>query len=62
VKAVIAGNYQEYLDYLRENNLSLKEARYASQSGDLLGFRETEIIRTGKWWLNPLSKEGDFNE
>lgn len=54
MKFVIAGNHEQYKQYLRENQISAQEAIYLHDSYQLRGFREAEIIRTGTWWENPI--------
>ena len=55
MKLVIAGNYQQYKNYLQENKLSSQDAKYISRSEQLRGYRDVEIVRVGEWWLNPCA-------
>ncbi len=54
-KIVIAGNYRQYLHYLRENELSPRDARYCCEVEQLRGLRKVEIVRYGTWWENPCA-------
>jgi len=56
MKIIIAGNAKEYLRYLKENNLKLKDARYACRLEHILGYRNVEVIYVGTGATqNPLS-------
>lgn len=56
MEIVIAGSYQEYLDYLRRSGKSPREAIYACQERHVRGRRGAKIVRVGQSWLNPLTK------
>jgi hypothetical protein len=57
MKIVIAGNYRQYQDYLRENKLSPREARYVSSPEHLRGLRGVEVVKYGEWWLNTCAND-----
>ena len=53
MKLVVAGNYNQYKHYLRDNNLTPAEAKYIANEGQLMGYTEAEIILYGSWWESP---------
>lgn len=55
MKIIIAGNYHQYKDYLREHNLPPWTAVHLYSVKQLMGLHgcDCEIIRTGEWWENP---------
>lgn len=57
-KIVLAGNYDQYLTWLRENNVSHRDAIYADSEQRLRGleFSERDIVRTGWYWKSPVSE------
>ena len=55
MKIVIAGNYRQYKDYLRENNLTPQQARYVDMPEKLRGLHGVEVVKYGEWWLNPCA-------
>lgn len=55
---VIAGNYDQYRDFLRENNLSPSEYRYADRPENIIGKRGCLYILAGEYYLNPLYDKG----
>jgi hypothetical protein len=55
MKIVIAGSYQQYKSWLRENDLIPRDARYVSFPEQLRGLKDVEVVRTGTWWMNPCS-------
>ena len=57
MKIVIAGNYRQYKDYLRENNLTPQQARYVDMPEKLRGLRGVEVVKYGEWWLNPCAND-----
>lgn len=57
MKIVIAGNYNQYKNYLRENNLTPQEARYVSTPDVLRGLHNVEVVKVGEWWLNPCADD-----
>jgi hypothetical protein len=57
MKIVIAGNYRQYQNYLRENNLTPQQARYVDTPEKLRGLRDVEVVRVGEWWLNPCADD-----
>lgn len=57
MKIVIAGNYRQYQNYLRENNLTPQEAKYVSTPEQLHGLRDVEVVKVGEWWLNPCADD-----
>ena len=54
MKIVIAGNYQQYKEYLKETKQSPKDVRYISSSEQLRGLRNVKVIRYGTWWKSPV--------
>jgi hypothetical protein len=57
MKIVIAGNYHQYKNYLRENNLTPRQARYVDMPEKLRGLRDVEVVKYGEWWLNPCAND-----
>lgn len=57
MRIVIAGNYRQYKDYLRENNLTPQQARYVDTPEKLRGLRGVEVVKYGEWWLNPCAND-----
>lgn len=57
MKIVIAGNHNQYVNYLRQNSLSPHEAHYVCRHEHLLGFQNVEVVRVGEWWLNPCAHD-----
>lgn len=57
MKIVIAGNYRQYKNYLRENNLTPQQARYVDMPEKLRGLRGAEVVKYGEWWLNPCAND-----
>ena len=57
MKIVIAGNYHQFNNWLRENKLSPHEAIYADSEEKLLGmsFTESDVVRVGEYWRSPVS-------
>ena len=56
MKIVLAGNYGQYLNYLRESGETPRTAKYVSQSEQLAGLKDVEVVRYGTWWMNPCAK------
>jgi len=56
MKLVIAGNYRQFKDYLRENKLSELDARFVDRIEQVQGMRGSEIVTYGTWTDNPLSE------
>ncbi len=58
MKVVIAGNYREYRDWLRENNLCERDARYIDCNEKLMGLElaAEDVIKTGQWWLSEVDE------
>ena len=57
MKIVIAGNYRQYKNYLRENNLTPQQAQYIDTPVKLRGLRNVEVVKYGDWWLNPCAND-----
>lgn len=51
---VIAGNYRQYEQWMRDNHLCRRTARYARTQEDILGFDNCHYVKTGEWWLSDL--------
>ena len=54
MEVVIAGNHQQYLEYLRHSGKSSREAIYAHDEYRIRGLHGAEIVYVGQWWLSPL--------
>ena len=55
MKIVIAGNIEQYRNFLIENNCDYRKYKYAYKKEDLCGFNNIEIIKIGEWWKNPIA-------
>jgi hypothetical protein len=56
-KIVIAGNYSQDLNYLRETGENPSEARYVCTQGHVAGLPDDiEIVRYGTSWQNPVDQ------
>lgn len=55
MKLVVAGNYAQYKNYLRDENLTPAEAKYVSNPEVMQGYIDTEIeiVLYGSWWESP---------
>jgi hypothetical protein len=63
LRIVLAGNYMQYHQWMRENHLAPHEARFIGQESDLHGLLDSvEIIRIGTWYENPMHYNGRFLE
>lgn len=51
---VIAGTYEEYKDFLRENHLSPVQFPYISRREQLMGQRGALYMLVGRVWLNEV--------
>ena len=57
---VLAGNYQQYDDWRRQNGLSPQEAVYVNDRVCLMGLHglnESQIVRIGTWLEHPRRAE-----
>lgn len=51
---VIAGNFGQYQDFIRNNGLNPKEYKYCKERWDLDGLPKVKVYYTGQVGLNPL--------
>ncbi len=51
--AVLAGNKEQFNQFLRENNLTEEECQYVRSEEDIMGRKFTNIIKYGTYWQNP---------
>ena len=51
-KVVIAGNYRQYVNWCRENNLQLRDAFYIDRIDQLFGLElaADDIVKVGTWY------------
>jgi len=54
LKVVIAGNYQQYSDYISSQNY-ITDTIYVNSECELRGLQNVEIIKVGEWWKNPIA-------
>ena len=47
---VLAGNFNEYLYWLKESNANRIEFPYISSIQTIFGIENITVIRTGTWW------------
>lgn len=52
---VIAGNYQQFNHWRRENNISPQDARYVSRPENLRGYEKPSLVKVGTWYENEAS-------
>lgn len=52
---VIAGNRQQYEQFLSEHQFPPEEARYVYREEQLFGLHNVEIVKTGDWRENPVA-------
>jgi hypothetical protein len=50
IKFVLAGNYDQFIWFLRHNKLSRDDYMYIKEQSDLCGHENIEIIAYGTWW------------
>jgi hypothetical protein len=58
MKLVIAGNAEQYKDYIKSCKDIPKTAKYCWREDQIRGYTSDdnlEIVRTGEYWLNPLN-------
>jgi hypothetical protein len=61
MKLVIAGNYSQYKEYLRENKLTdHKDAVYIDNTVRMRGRINCEVIFYGKYHMNPVFRDPDL--
>ena len=51
---VVAGSYEQYLNFMNIYQYNPKEYIYVSKPSDLCGLHNTKIIYTGEYWKNPI--------
>ena len=56
MKIVLAGNYGQYLSYLRDTGETPRTAKYVNAPEHLIGLQDVEVVRHGTWWVNPCAK------
>jgi len=49
---VFAGNYNQYLSWLKRNNQTPETAKYISSPEQVRGFQNCEYVTTGEYWKN----------
>ena len=59
-KIVLAGNYHQYLNYLRETGQVPKDAAFVSRSEQIRGLRDVEVVYYRTWWANPEYRSHAF--
>ena len=59
-KIVLAGDYHQYRNYLRETGQKPKDATFVSQSEQIYGLRDVEVVCYGTWWTNPEYQTSGF--
>lgn len=48
---ILAGNYQQYIDWLRRNKASSSTYRYIERADRLYGLRDFSYLKVGTWYL-----------
>lgn len=57
ITLVVAGNYRQYMMYLRESRTAREDALYVHRPDQILGLHKEyveNIVYRGEFWLNPL--------
>lgn len=54
---VVAGDYRQYINYLRENNLTQSEAKYIDYWQKAAGFLAEKVVTVGTWYKNNDASE-----
>ena len=57
MKIVLAGNYSQYLNYLRDSGETPRTAKYVNALEHLVGLQDVEVVRYGTLWVNPCAKD-----
>jgi hypothetical protein len=62
LKLVVAGTYEEFLDWCRDNNTSPgRETRYVSKYEDFVGWdKPAELVLTANYDDNPVYENGEI--
>ena len=57
MKLVLAGNHEQYKDFLQVNGFNLRNDyyKYISCVEDIMGYHGVKVIRVGTWWENPIA-------
>lgn len=62
MKLVIAGNYKQFRNWLRENHLDPSEYVYAHNYEGVVGHRYDELLQVGTYWENPFYLSEGFHK
>lgn len=59
MKVVIAGNRNDYRDWLEQTGLSSNEAIYVNSNEQLMGMElaPDDVVYVGAHWLNPVNRQ-----
>ena len=58
---VLAGNYAQFCQYRKSLiNSEAVKCIYVNNERNLCGLRNIKVIKTGTWWLNPVSESRRF--
>lgn len=49
---VLAGNFEEFNHYLKENNLNSNEAIYGDHPTKIMGVRASKVVTTGTFYYD----------
>lgn len=52
MRYIFSGNYHEFINYLRENDLSRSDAVFIFQPEQLRGLRNIVLEKVGTWYRN----------
>lgn len=54
---VIAGNFSQYKQCLRQNRINPQSAIYATAPEHIYGIQDATVVKTGEYWLSPLADD-----
>ncbi len=58
MKVVIAGNYQQYRNWLKQSGLTESEARFIQFNDQLYGLELSpdDVVYVGEYWKSPVDR------
>lgn len=62
ITLIIAGNFSEFLHYVRASNLDSLNCIYVYQIEQLRKYRDVNVLFIGQYWLNPVWKQAQMTK